>query len=123
MRPASSLDSDQDPARVYLDDLTSAIDLALLLAFGTAIYLLRRRQITLVALTHALSVLFLVLVAGHYVETCLLGLENLQNLARRRRTTQLGEWLFSGALSLLAVGAIGEDATSYRGRTLPRVVL
>ncbi|CAM9318366.1 unnamed protein product, partial [Pylaiella littoralis] len=48
------------PQQVLLEDLTLVIDVALIVAFATAIHLLRQKFITVATLAHALSVAFLV---------------------------------------------------------------
>ncbi|CAM9567213.1 unnamed protein product, partial [Chrysoparadoxa australica] len=59
------------PPQVLLEDLTSVIDFGLLLAFFTALHFLRRKEITVSTLAHALSIVFLVTTLGHYIEQVL----------------------------------------------------
>lgn len=95
--------------QVLLDDLTSVIDVALIVAFVTGVHLLRRGTITVATLAHALSVAFLVFSIGHYVEKHMIGLEGLENLVVRRRPGRGGfaDWSSAGILSVAAIAVLG----------------
>lgn len=94
--------------QVLLDDLTSVIDSTLITAFATAVYLLRKRSITLATLAHALSVAFLVVAIGHYVERHVIGLEGMENLVRRGPGRKgFADWSSAVMLSVAAVAVLG----------------
>eukprot|EP00752_Nemacystus_decipiens_P001642 g1597.t1 len=114
------------PPQVLLEDLTLVIDVALLVAFATAVHLLRQKFITVAALAHALSVAFLVFTAGHYVERHVVGLDGVEDLVSRRGPTRggrghwwLASWPTAGLLSIGAVVALGARFWSCRGVCVP----
>lgn len=94
--------------QVHLEDLTFVIDLTLMVAFASAIYLLKQRHITLATLAHTLSVVFLVFTVGHYAEKHLVGLDHVEDLVRRGPNQRvIKDWLWAGVQSTTAFGAIG----------------
>ncbi|CAM9337329.1 unnamed protein product, partial [Ectocarpus fasciculatus] len=103
-------DSSFSPTQqVFLEDLTLVIDVSLMLAFATAIYLLRQKLITVATLAHALSVSLMVLTVGHYFERHLIGdMDGVEDLVRRHRSGRKGgaggRW-FSGWSSAALVSA------------------
>ncbi|CAM9660936.1 unnamed protein product [Ectocarpus sp. 4 AP-2014] len=96
------------PQQVFLEDLTLLIDVSLMLAFTTAIYLLRQKLITVATLAHALSVSLMVFTVGHYFERHLIGdMDGVEDLVRRRRSGRQGAgggW-FAGWSSAALVSA------------------
>lgn len=102
------------PPQVLLEDLTLVIDVALLVAFATAVHLLRQKLITVATLAHSLSVAFLVFTAGHYVERHVVGMDRVEDLVSRRGPGQGGRgrwwpasWPTAGLLSIGAAVALG----------------
>lgn len=115
---ASSSSSPALPQQVLLEDLTLVIDVALIVAFVTAVHLLRQRLITVATLAHALSVAFLVFTVGHYIERHMIGgVDGVEDLVRRRapgggREGRGGGWWVAGwssagLLSTAAMIALG----------------
>ena len=109
------------PPQVLLEDLTLVIDVALLVAFATAVHLLRQKLITVATLAHALSVAFLVFTAGHYIERHVIGLEGVEDLVSRRGPGRggrgrwwLASWPTAGMLSIGAVMALGKLIPALR---------
>lgn len=103
------------PPQVLLEDLTLVIDVALLVAFATAVHLLRQKLITVATLAHALSVAFLVFTVGHYIERHVIGLDGVADLVSRRGPGRggrgrwwLASWPTAGLLSIGAVMALGK---------------
>lgn len=119
--------------QVLLEDLTLWIDVALIVAFGTSVHLLRQRMISAATLAHLLSVPFLVLVVGHYIERHMIGQEEVESLVRRRgpghggggggggRWWLVGWWgaglLSTGAISLLGTSGHPAQITKCWGAT------
>lgn len=99
---------------VLLEDITLVIDVALIAAFCVAVQLLRRRAITVATFAHALSVPFLVVVLGHYLERHLLGVDQVGDLVRRRPGRgSFADWSSAGLLSAAVVAALGTYCTLY----------
>lgn len=104
------------PPQVLLEDLTLVIDVALLVAFATAIHLLRQKLITVATLTHALSVAFLVFTVGHYIEQHVIGMDGVEDLLVSRRGPRRGgrgrwwlnSWPTAGLLSIGAIMTLGK---------------
>lgn len=107
------------PQQVFLEDLTLVIDVSLMLAFTTAIYLLRQKLITVATLAHALSVSLMVFTVGHYFERHLIGdMDGVENLVRRRRSGRQGAggrwfagWSSAALVSAAAVLLLGAYMT------------
>lgn len=103
-----------DPERysqVSLDDLSSVIDVVLIAAFITAVHLLRQRSISIAALAHVLSVVFLVFSVGHYIEQHVIGVEGVEDLVRRRPgQREFADWSSAAILSTAAMAILGEAA-------------
>lgn len=104
------------PQQVLLEDLTLVIDVALIVAFVTAVHLLRQKLITVASLAHALSVAFLVFTVGHYIERHMIGgMDGVEDLVRRRApggregrgAWWVAGWSSAGLLSTAAVVALG----------------
>lgn len=92
---------------VLLDDLTSLIDVTLIMAFAVSIHFLRQRHITVATLAHSLSVVFLVCSVGHYIERHLIGVDGVEDVVRRRYRRGCADWLSAGIVSTAAVVALG----------------
>lgn len=96
--------------QVLLEDLTLVIDVALLVAFATAVHLLRQKLITVATLAHALCVAFLVFTVGHYIERHVIGVDGVEDLVSRRGPGQggRGRWWLAGwsTAGLLSIGAV-----------------
>lgn len=95
------------------------IDIALLVAFATAVHLLRQKLITVATLAHALSVAFLVFTVGHYIERHVIGTDEVEDLVSRRGPGQggrgswwLASWPTAGLLAIGAVLALGKCMVS-----------
>lgn len=103
------------PQQVLLEDLTLVIDVALIVAFATAVHLLRKKLITVATLAHTLSVAFLVFTVGHYIERHMIGgVDGVEDLVRRRGPGREGRggwwlagWSSAGLLSAAAMIALG----------------
>lgn len=104
----SSFHHEEDiPPPVYVD-VTSAMDVALIIAFATSLHLLRRRHIILATLAHALSIVFLVATVGHYVERHIIGIDRMEDLVRRRpRQQTFRDWSTAVIMSAAAAAAVG----------------
>ena len=97
---------------VLLEDITLVIDVALIAALCVAVQLLRRRAITIATCTHALSVPFLVVVLGHYIERHLLGIDRVGDLVYRRPGRgSFADWSSAGLLSAAVVAALGTSCS------------
>ncbi|CAN0324316.1 unnamed protein product, partial [Ectocarpus sp. 13 AM-2016] len=98
------------PQQVFLEDLTLVIDVSLMLAFTTAIYLLRQKLITVATLAHALSVSLMVFTVGHYFERHLIGdMDGVEDLVRRRRSGRQGaggRWFAGWSSAALSAAAV-----------------
>ncbi|KAG5177958.1 hypothetical protein JKP88DRAFT_248419 [Tribonema minus] len=71
-----------EPSRqqVLLEDLSALIDGVILLACVTALYSLRRQELSLCTLTYALSLALLTATVGHYLEQHVFGEAGIQDL-------------------------------------------
>ncbi|CAM9193862.1 unnamed protein product, partial [Laminaria digitata] len=100
---------------VLLEDIALVIDVALIAAFCVAVQLLRRRAITIATFAHALSVPFLVVVFGHYIERHL-GIVRVGDLVRRRPGRGgFTDWSSAGILSAAVVAALVARFWNCRG--------
>lgn len=108
----------QQQHQVLLGDLTWVIEVALVIAFATAIHLVRRGSITVATLAHALSLIFLVFTSGHFIEVHVIGIEAVEELVRTYPTAHyrngriLMDWFKAAVLSITAFAALGKGARS-----------
>jgi hypothetical protein len=75
-----ALDSGDDAQQVLLEELSAVIDITVLAGFSTAVYCLRRRDMAVCTLCHALSVALITFTTGHYLEAHVYGSEGTRDL-------------------------------------------
>jgi hypothetical protein len=71
--------------QVLLEDLTAVIDVSIIVALVTAITCLRRRDISVTTLCHALFMLLLFAGCGHYIEEHCMGTDGVYELVHVHR--------------------------------------